>query len=171
VECAPSIGEVLPEHAPGIADLLRKSFAEFEGKLDPPSGALFETAESVIKLLETSGAFAVFIDSQPVACVFFRPDSDFMYLYRLGVLPAHRRKGLGRLLIDCVQAKALEQGFTKVRLATRLALPGNIAYYERLGYIRCGVGTNTANNQPFYTVLEKSLSPKTKSSHDSVRPA
>src|SRR5436305_571776 len=156
------------EHASKLAEILRKSFAEFEGKLDPPSGALFETTESIIKLLELGGAFAVFVHDQPVACVFFRPESGHLYLYRLGVLPAYRRLGLGTLLIDCVETEGRIQGFRRIKLGTRLALPENIAYYEKLGYVRREDGVHPSTKKPFYAVMEKELSLETNSSSNSV---
>ena len=70
----------------------------------------------------------------PAGCVLYEVNPDHVYLFRLAVLPAHRRQGLGRALVESVEARARERGLRRVRLGVRVALPGQRASYERLGY-------------------------------------
>lgn len=46
-------------------------------------------------------------DDQPVACVAYEtPNADLAYLNRLSVLPAHRRRGYGALLVHYIVERA-----------------------------------------------------------------
>lgn len=62
-------------------------------------------------------------------------------LWFLYVQPAWRRRGIGRALLDRVEAHAREAGATHVWLETsNVNVPG-VRAYERLGYALCGVDT------------------------------
>ena len=52
----------------------------------------------------------------------------------LGVLPAYRRQGIGRMLMKRVEQMALEQGAPYVGLASGVTRTEAHAFYERLGY-------------------------------------
>lgn len=55
-------------------------------------------------------------------------------LKRIAVHPAWQSRGVGRQVIEALEARARELGFTRVRAGTRRRLPGNQTFYERLGY-------------------------------------
>ncbi len=61
-----------------------------------------------------------------------------LVLWHLYVAPPWRRRGVGRALLDRVEAHGREVGATHVWLETsNINVPG-IAAYERLGYSLCG---------------------------------
>lgn len=140
-----------------LAGLLRSSFAEFAGLFDPPSGALSETRESIQETLKTGAGFIVEVQGQAVGCVFSRREDGCCWLFRLGVLPNFRGKGIGVALVAAVEESARGGGFEKVRLGTRLAVPRNIAYYQALGYEHVEDGIHPETGLPFYAVMEKDL--------------
>lgn len=154
--------EATPDDAPALTRLLHAAFAEYRGLLVPPTGALDETPEKVRETLATArGTLAYFAESPdtPVGSVFYVPKEDFVYLFRLAVLPAYRRLGVGRALIARVEAWTRESELPRVRLGTRLALPQNIAYYERQGYRVIAERAHPGHTTPTYAVLEKELLP------------
>ena len=55
-------------------------------------------------------------------------------LKRIAVHPAWQSRGVGRQVIEALEARARELGFTRVRAGSRRRLPGNQTFYERLGY-------------------------------------
>jgi len=55
-------------------------------------------------------------------------------LKRIAVLPAWQSRGVGRQLIEGLETNARQLGFARLRAGTRRRLPGNKAFYERLGY-------------------------------------
>ena len=52
----------------------------------------------------------------------------------LDVGSAYRRRGIGTLLVETVEAKAEGEGFSKVNLEVALDNDGALCLYESLGY-------------------------------------
>ncbi|MCP3101835.1 GNAT family N-acetyltransferase [Myxococcus sp. K15C18031901] len=140
-----------------LARLLRESFEEYRGRLEPPSSAHGKTAEAVARELRDGGAFVAEAGDGPVGCVFFHVRDDHVYLDRLSVLPAFRGRGAARALIHAVEARALREGRSRVRLSVRLALKDHHDLYARLGYFFVTWGTHEGFASPTFLVLEKGL--------------
>ncbi|MGL4648338.1 MAG: GNAT family N-acetyltransferase, partial [Caldilineaceae bacterium] len=108
-------------------------------------GAHAESPATVLRLLRTEHALLAEAQgagvSQPVGCVFFAPNTRRapagvreVYLHRLGVLPAWRRRGIATGLMDAAEQWASDSGFESVALGVRVALPANRHFYEARGY-------------------------------------
>jgi ribosomal protein S18 acetylase RimI-like enzyme len=138
-----------------VAAVIRAAFEEYRGRLDPPSGALAETAHTVREKMRTAQAVVALASQVPVGCIFFRPEEGRLYLFRLAVLPGHRGRGLGRALLAHAEERARALGLPRVRLGVRAALARQIAYYEGLGYRRVGDGTHPGYAGPTYLLLER----------------
>lgn len=146
------------EEAPVITSLLRAAFAEYKGKLDPPSGAHSESVETVRGLLQSESTYVAVLDSEIVGAVFYRahPDhADEVYLHRLAVLPHVRRFGIGRALVEAVEQSARELGADWVSLNVRIALPANRNYYYHLGYNVSGFAAHPGYSAPTYAMMRK----------------
>jgi ribosomal protein S18 acetylase RimI-like enzyme len=141
--------------AEAVAAIIRAAFEEYRGRLDPPSGALAETADTVREKMRTAQAVLALAGEVPVGCVFFRPEEGRLYLFRLAVLPGRRGRGLGRALLAHAEERARELGLPRVRLGVRAALARQIAFYEGLGYRRVGDGTHPGYAGPTYLLLER----------------
>lgn len=146
--------------------VLQAAFGAYKD-LDPPSGVTRETVEALQDKLaqetlwvaeekgESEAAFG-----HIVACVFTKPHQQFadaLYFGRLAVLPVYQRQGIARRLIDLVEQHAREQGFQRVVLGVRTALPENVRYYHSLGYDLIGEGTHQGHTQPTYYRMGKVL--------------
>ena len=142
---------------PLLATLIQAAFEEYRGRLDPPSGAHDETAERLEGRLSDGGAFLATAGEQPAGCVLFHLRADHCYLDRLSVLPLHRHRGIGRLLIAAVEDVARTSGLARVRLSVRPVLDGNRGMYARLGYSFHAHGTHEGYASPTYLILEKTL--------------
>jgi GNAT superfamily N-acetyltransferase len=143
--------------AAGIAAIIRAAFEEYRGRLDPPSGALDETAETVLQKLREGAASLAVVNGEVAASVFQLPRADHVYLSRLAVTPRFRRQGIGRALVELVEEQAKRSGFPRVQLGVRLALPELRAYYVAMGYRPIGLGTHDGYRQATYEILEKTL--------------
>jgi GNAT superfamily N-acetyltransferase len=53
---------------------------------------------------------------------------------RMYVVPAARRQGLGRRLLEALEDRARELGYARIRLDTGARQPHAQAMYERAGY-------------------------------------
>jgi ribosomal protein S18 acetylase RimI-like enzyme len=141
--------------AEALAAVIRSAFEEYRGRLDPPSGALAETAGTVREKMRTAQAVLALAGGVPLGCVFLRPEEGRLYQFRLAVLPAHRGRGLGRALLAHAEGRARELGLPRLRLGVRAALPRQISFYEGLGYRRDGDGTHPGYTGPTYFLLER----------------
>ncbi len=63
-----------------------------------------------------------------------RYGDDDAHLDLLGVVPEHRRRGLGRRLMEWLEKPALVAGIAAVFLEVRESNHGARTFYERLGY-------------------------------------
>ena len=127
-----------------VLALLRRAFAAHAGRIDPPSSSTRDTPE-ILRALAAGGrlflattAPVTTAEGTPVGCVFARADGDACHLCKLAVDPDFQGQGIGRRLLDALVADARAVGFTRVTLGVRLALTGNIALFERHGFIRTG---------------------------------
>ena len=152
-----SLREATAEDVPALVAVIHAGFEEYRGRLDPSSGAHGESEETIRQKLTVARAVLASVNQQVVGCVFYEPKGDHVYLGRLAVLPAYRRQGIARELIAWVERQALSLGYTRVRLGVRVALPGNRAYFERLGYRVLNYGTHAGYAEPTYVNLEKEV--------------
>lgn len=113
--------------------LTRAAFASY-GWLTPPSGALFETEDDVRRDLAAHGGTLARSDGVPVAAARFVVERRHLHVRRVAVDPARQGSGIGRDLMEWIQRHAAGRGFDEIRLGVRAQLPGNRAFYEKLGY-------------------------------------
>lgn len=153
----PLIRAATDADVPALVAVLKAALAE-QATLDPPSGALKETDARVRAVLQSGARASVaVVEGKIIGCLFHAPENDALYLFRLAVLPAYRRGGIARALLDHGEALARQQGLPKTRLSVRLALPRQRAWYERRGYAFVAHGTHAGHTAPTSATLEKSL--------------
>lgn len=90
--------------------------------------------ESVVLLAQSAGGLLGFCQLYPSFCsVEARP---IYVLYDLFVQPAARRAGVGRLLLQAAEARALQDGKARLDLTTARKNTGAQALYASLGWVR-----------------------------------
>jgi GNAT superfamily N-acetyltransferase len=122
-----------PESAREVHRLTQLAFAGY-GWLTPPSGALAETEDDVRLDLRESGGALARLDGAPVGALRLRVEPKALWARRVAVDPAQQGSGVGRALMRWAERLAAARGLPEVRLGVRAQLPGNRAFYERLGY-------------------------------------
>jgi predicted N-acetyltransferase YhbS len=152
-----TLREATVNNAPAVLALIHAAFKEYDGTIDPPSGAQRETVDKICQKIATEHAVVAQVDDQVVACVFYRNEGDYMYFGRLAVLPAYRSRGIAGALIESVEARARELRLPRVRLGVRVALPNLRARYERLGYRMIEQRMHEGYAEPTYLIMEKGL--------------
>jgi predicted N-acetyltransferase YhbS len=152
-----SLRAATEDDIPTIVALIYAAFKEYEGALDPPSGAHKESAEKIREKMTTERAVLALLGDQALACVFYRDEGDHMYFGRLAVLPEYRNHGISAVLIAYVEERARALGLPRVQLGVRVALPHLRARYERLGYRVIEERRHAGYVEPTYLVMEKLL--------------
>jgi ribosomal protein S18 acetylase RimI-like enzyme len=120
-----------------ILRLAVEAFAEFRDTLVPPPGILRESIEDVARSIETGGAVIAWDSDVPVGSARFHPEPDHLYVGRVAVPPAYRRRGIASAMMDFIEDHARSLGYVETRVQVRQALPSNVALYESLGYTVC----------------------------------
>jgi ribosomal protein S18 acetylase RimI-like enzyme len=116
-----------------VLDLLRAAFASTEVPLDPPPGALRETADSLETQILSGGGAGAISGKRMIGSVLWIV-VDGLYISRLAVLPQWRRCGIGSALLAACEDEARRHGQRRLHLETRLVLAGNLRLFARFGY-------------------------------------
>jgi ribosomal protein S18 acetylase RimI-like enzyme len=118
------VREARLDEAEIVFRLMVEAFRQYDGQLNPPSGALRETVERTISIMESSGgAVLAWEDVLPVGSARYYYKDDYMYIGRVSVHPAHRGKGIGKQLVAFLEEHARQNGRFQTRLEVRLSLP------------------------------------------------
>jgi predicted N-acetyltransferase YhbS len=144
------------DHA-DILRVIKAAFAEYQGRLDPPSSAQNKTLDQVHAELSRAKAIVAMAGTEMVGCVFYRPKRKYVYLDRLSVVPDWRKRGIGRKLMELVEERTLDQGLKAIRLSVRVTLVENQTYYQKIGYTFSAYHTHSGYTEPTAIVFEKQL--------------
>jgi GNAT superfamily N-acetyltransferase len=155
-----------PEDAAEVHRLTLAAFAPY-GSLDPPSGALQETLHQVQADLRPglrpdargAGAALALLEGRAVGCLRWEvtPAAD-LHVRRLAVEPALQGRGVGRALMAWAEREAAARGCAAVTLGVRVALPGNLAFYTKLGYVVTGEHRHAGYREPTWLSMRKPVS-------------
>lgn len=152
------------QHRPGdpalteVLALIRRCFAEMDGRIDPPSSMLRLDAAAMAAQAGTGEIWS--IGAPPQACVFLAPQGDALYLSKLAVAPEMRRRGLAAALIGLAEARAGALGLPRLRLQTRVELTENHATFARLGFAETGRTRHPGYVRATSVIFEKPVPPQ-----------
>ncbi len=139
--------------------LIQGSFAYMDGRIDPPSSAhrltpesLREKAADEVLLIATAGG-------QIAGCVFAAERPDCFYIGKLAIAPRLQRAGLGRRLVEAVEALARSADKTALELQTRVELTSNHAAFARMGFVETGRSAHEGFDRPTSITMRKQLVP------------
>lgn len=119
-----------------VKQIMHDSFREYTGVLNPHSGALRETVEDIRTKIEgRGGAIIVWDNAEPLGTSLYYFENDYMYIGRVSVLPTHRGRGIGRLMMTYLEELARKKCCSKTRIEVRMSLPENIHYYKNMNYM------------------------------------
>lgn len=118
----PRLGRVLA--------LIRDSFADMDGRIDPPSSMHRLTPETLERHCETGEVWA--LGTPPAACVVLTPWPGCLYLVKLAV------------------DRALE-------LQVRVELTGNQAAFARMGFVRTGETAHAGYDRPTSITMRRAI--------------
>ena len=146
-----------PAEAEVLLAVMRRAFAEYRGVLRPESSVFVETAAVIAQQLAGGGGFLATLQDRPVGCIIAETQDGHGYLGRLAVDPGLRRRGLARRLMLAGEGHVRDRGLPSVEVQVRIALTGNIALFQSLGYRETARKSHPGFTEPTYLVMEKSL--------------
>src|SRR5262245_17967456 len=89
-----TIRAVTDADIPTMVPIIHAAFKEYDGAIDPPSGAHKESVVKIREQMTTDRALLALLDQQALACVLYRAEGTFMYFGSLAVLPEYRGRGV-----------------------------------------------------------------------------
>ena len=89
-------------------------------------------------------------DGKVVGYVVAYPVNDFWHLENIAVHPRWHGRGIGRMLIADVEARARAAGARNVDLYTNQTMTENQMFYRRLGYVETGRGEEAGFNRVYF---------------------
>lgn len=130
------IRDARPDDAAALWALQQAAYGPLEPRLPSRPTALGESEEYLRQRLERVPVQAVVVHVEGVLVAAGRIEGVAPHgeLKRISVHPSHQSLGLGRKLVHALEAHARSLGFLCLRAGARRRLPGNVAFYERLGY-------------------------------------
>ena len=145
------------ERAEEVHRLTQEAFRDYTW-LDPPSGALRETVERVRDDLAAGGGAIAEVDGEPVGCLRWEVGADgSFHVGRVAVTPDAQGRGIGRALMVWAEQEAVRRRCGTVSVGVRIDLPGNLAFYDSLGYEIVGEHSHDGYAVPTWLALRKSL--------------
>jgi predicted N-acetyltransferase YhbS len=153
-----------PTDADTAAALIRSAFASQSIATDPPPSAAQETAHSVADSLGRpdqgavcQGGIGAWAGNTMAGCVLWQVKPRGLYLGRLSVAPAWRRRGLAPALVAAVEAEARRRNLPRLLLSTRLVLADNRRLFARCGFVETEQHAHPGYAHPTFVDMEKTL--------------
>jgi ribosomal protein S18 acetylase RimI-like enzyme len=132
------------------------AFAELAETLPVASGAHSETVEDVLGVMAQGGAVLCFADEEAIGSARYRlEDADTMYVGRVAVLPAQRRRGVASAMMRFLEDLAASLGRRRVLIGVRDSLPSNIRLYQSLGYELVSVDPHPRGPDKVWTMIKR----------------
>lgn len=141
-----------------MLDLIRAAFAYMDGRIDPPSSLHRLTPESIRAFAAENEIWVLGAPAAPSACVFLTPKSDHLYLGKLAVAAAARRRGYGRLLVEHGIGRAAAMGLPAVVLQARIELVENHATFAAMGFRKIDATAHPGYDRPTSITMRRMVS-------------
>jgi ribosomal protein S18 acetylase RimI-like enzyme len=145
--------------AAAIANLVKVAFSTQARPTNPPSSALRETAETIADHLARWGGAVLEIGGAIVGVVLWEEQDGALYIGRLSIDPAFRRRGLARALMDEAECEARRRGMSRMTLGVRLELEENRRFFRSCGFEDAAFKSHAGFNEPTWVLMERRLSP------------
>ena len=121
---------------PALLALLQAAFADMDGRIDPPSSLARLDVDALRAKAADEHLFVATVGNTLVGCAFASIRDDCVYVGKLAVAAAARRRGVARALIDAATRLARDHGRTALELQTRIELTENHATFAALGFAK-----------------------------------
>lgn len=126
------------EDAAALADCIEAAYAHYASRIaDLPA-----VSDGIAAQIRDNLVWVAVREDQIVGGIVLVIRADHGVLANVAVDPDARGAGLGKALMDLVEAEARALGLAQLRLSTHVAMPENVRLYEHLGWRETGRSGN-----------------------------
>ena len=148
--------EASPADAEAIAEVLLRSFAEFEDLYTPAGYAATILNPQQVRQRMEDGPTWVALNHGIVGTVSAVPKAgDSLYVRGMAVLPSARGQCIGETMLNAVQSFAVNRGCRRLFLSTTPFLTAAIRLYERFGFERTADGPHDLHGTPLFSMSKE----------------
>ncbi len=122
----------------GLHALLVECYSYMERRIDPPSSLKQMTPDTLRKKADDEMLVVVLNDDQIVACGYLKETDETVYVGKLAVKQAFRKKGILRSILQIADDLARNRYKSGLELETRIELTENHKTFEALGFVKTG---------------------------------
>lgn len=123
---------------PALLALLRSSYAYMESRIDPPSSLLRMDVGQLEQKAREEVLILALADRRLVGCAFACLRDDSIYVGKLAVDAAYRRRGVARGIMQAVETIARAHARAFIEFETRIELVENHETFAALGFRKVG---------------------------------
>ncbi len=147
-------GEARPDWGE-LHRFLTRNFAFMTGRIDPPSSLNRLTATGLANKAAEETLILCMKGERIVGCGFAKLVGDGLYLGKLAVDPAHRRRGVLRQMLAQADRFARSEGLSHLELETRIELVENHDTFARLGFREVDRTAHPGFNRPTSLAMQR----------------
>jgi len=136
---------------------VRLAFSTQSAQTNPPSSALKDTAATITRELSFGGGAVVLDRDAMVGAVLWKEEEGSLYVGRLAVDPAQRRRGIARMLMAESEREARRRGLSRMHLGVRLELEDNRRLFLSCGFHDAEFLSHEGFSVPTWVRMERTL--------------
>lgn len=135
--------------------LLVECFAYMEGRIDPPSSLTRMPPEVLAAKAREETLLIAVANGVLIGCGYVSERREALYIGKLAVQAAYRRRGVLRALIEEAEKLARDRGKAYLELQTRVELVENHRTFAALGFVVAGHTTHPGFDRPTSITMRK----------------
>jgi GNAT superfamily N-acetyltransferase len=124
------------DDVPALRRLVNAAYAEL-AEMGLNYTGTFQDEDITRERMQGNDVYVAFLGEDMIGTISLEVQEEnqpILYISQLGVHPQHKRKGLGRLLLELAEREARERGINRLQLDTATPATHLVSLYLSLGY-------------------------------------
>ena len=131
-----TVRKAKPADAKAVISILQEAFTKYmeDTGLTGSMEALDETLDETIAAIESTEVFIAYVNDIPVGTIRFEIEGDIAHICRFGVRLDYHNIGIGKSLMNLIDAEIREMGIKKAYLYSASVYTDLIRFYYGRGF-------------------------------------
>lgn len=131
-----TVRKAKPEDAKAVQAILQEAFTKYmkDTGVTGSMEALDETEQETIHAINTTEVFIAYVNDVPVGTIRFELEDNIAHISRFGVCLEYHNIGIGKSLMNLIDAEIAEMGIKKAFLYSASAYSDLIRFYYGRGF-------------------------------------